>query len=95
VAETTIKASNLTTVLLIAPVALLITQELRVRPYPFLFAKNFASNVDGTATLIGDPSNIMIGSAMNLSCNDFPINLAKDQTAAALAAGAWRQQPVG
>jgi len=66
-----------------------------VPPYPFLFAKNFASNVDGTATLIGDPSNIMIGSAMNLSCNDFPVNLAKDQTAATLAAGAWRQQPVG
>jgi len=65
-----------------------------VPPYPFLFAKNFASNIGGTATLIGAP-NIMIAPAMNLSCNDFPVNLAKDQTAATLAAGAWRQQPVG
>jgi len=57
VAETTIRADNLTTVLLIAAVALLITQELRVRPYPFLFAKNFASNAGGTATLIGAPEH--------------------------------------
>jgi Na+/H+ antiporter NhaD/arsenite permease-like protein len=67
---------NVTTVLLIAPVTLLITEELRVSPYPFLFAEIFASNIGGTATLIGDPPNIMIGSAVKLSFNDFLVNLA-------------------
>ena len=67
---------NVTTVLLIAPVTLLITGELKVHPYPFLFAEIFASNIGGTATLIGDPPNIMIGSAVNLTFNDFLINLA-------------------
>ncbi len=67
---------NVTTVLLIAPVTLLITEELGVPPYPFLFAEIFASNIGGTATLIGDPPNIMIGSAVGLSFNDFLVNLA-------------------
>ena len=67
---------NVTTVLLIAPVTLLITGELKVHPYPYLFAEIFASNIGGTATLIGDPPNIMIGSAVNLSFNDFLFNLA-------------------
>jgi len=67
---------NVTTVLLIAPVTLLISHELKISPYPFLFAEIFASNIGGTATLIGDPPNIMIGSAVNLSFNDFLINLA-------------------
>jgi Na+/H+ antiporter NhaD/arsenite permease-like protein len=67
---------NVTTVLLVAPVTLLITEELRVNPYPFLFAEIFSSNIGGTATLIGDPPNIMIGSAVGLSFNDFLINLA-------------------
>ncbi len=67
---------NVTTVLLIAPVTLLITGELKVHPYPFLFAEIFASNIGGTATLIGDPPNIMIGSAVNLTFNDFLVNLA-------------------
>ncbi len=67
---------NVTTVLLIAPVTLLITEELKVNPYPFLFAEIFASNIGGTATLIGDPPNIMIGSAVGLSFNDFVVNLA-------------------
>lgn len=67
---------NVTTVLLIAPVTLLITDELKVHPYPFLFAEIFASNIGGTATLIGDPPNIMIGSAVGLTFNDFLINLA-------------------
>ncbi len=67
---------NVTTVLLIAPITLLITGELKVHPYPFLFAEIFASNIGGTATLIGDPPNIMIGSAVNLTFNDFLINLA-------------------
>jgi Na+/H+ antiporter NhaD/arsenite permease-like protein len=66
---------NVTTVLLIVPVTLLISEALRMDPYPFLFAEIFASNIGGAATLIGDPPNIMIGSAVNLSFNDFLINL--------------------
>jgi len=66
---------NVTTVLLIAPVTLLITDSLKLSPYPFLFGEIFASNIGGTATLIGDPPNIMIGSALGLSFNDFLINL--------------------
>jgi Na+/H+ antiporter NhaD/arsenite permease-like protein len=66
---------NVTTVLLIVPVTLLITDELKVNPYPYLFSEIFASNIGGTATLIGDPPNIMIGSAVGLSFNDFVINL--------------------
>jgi Na+/H+ antiporter NhaD/arsenite permease-like protein len=67
---------NVTTVLLIAPVALLITDALRITPYPYLFSIIFASNIGGTATLIGDPPNIMIGSAVGLTFNDFLFNLA-------------------
>ena len=67
---------NVTTVLLIAPVTLLICHELDLSPYPFLFAEIFSSNIGGTATLIGDPPNIMIGSAVRLTFNDFVINLA-------------------
>ncbi len=66
---------NVTTVLLIAPVTLLITDSLKVKPYPYLFAEIFAANIGGTATLIGDPPNIMIGSAVGLSFNDFLFNL--------------------
>jgi len=67
---------NVTTVLLIAPVTLLITEALGIKPYPFLFAQILASNIGGTATLIGDPPNIMIGSAAGLSFYDFLVNLA-------------------
>ncbi|MDX1345470.1 MAG: ArsB/NhaD family transporter [Sedimenticolaceae bacterium] len=66
---------NVTTVLLIAPVTLLIADELKVSPYPYLFTEIFASNVGGAATLIGDPPNIMIGSAVGLGFNDFLFNL--------------------
>jgi Na+/H+ antiporter NhaD/arsenite permease-like protein len=67
---------NVTTVLLIAPVTLLITEEMEINPYPFLFAEIFASNIGGASTLVGDPPNIMIGSAVHLSFNDFLVNLA-------------------
>ncbi|HCB14740.1 MAG TPA: hypothetical protein DEP36_14395, partial [Gammaproteobacteria bacterium] len=67
---------NVTTVLLVVPVTLLITEELKVKPYPYLFSMIFASNIGGTATLIGDPPNIMIGSATGLTFNDFAYNLA-------------------
>jgi len=67
---------NVTTVLLIVPVTLTLTDKLQVNPVPYLIAEIFASNVGGTATLIGDPPNIMIGSAVGLSFNDFLIHLA-------------------
>src|SRR5712691_5790698 len=67
---------NVTTVLLVAPVTLEISRYLEAPPYPFLFAEVFASNIGGTATLIGDPPNIIIGSAAHLSFNDFIIHLA-------------------
>ncbi len=68
--------NNVTTVLLIAPVTLAMTRRLEVPPYPFLFAEVVASNITGTATLIGDPPNMIIGSAANLSFDDFAVNLA-------------------
>lgn len=67
---------NVTTVLLVAPITLLVTEELKVNPYPYLFAEIFSSNIGGAATLIGDPPNIMIGSAVGLTFNDFLLNLA-------------------
>ncbi|MFA6020562.1 MAG: ArsB/NhaD family transporter [Rhodospirillales bacterium] len=67
---------NVTTVLLIVPVTLVICDELKIKPYPVLVAEIFASNVGGTATLIGDPPNILIGSATGLSFNEFLFNLA-------------------
>lgn len=67
---------NVTTVLLIAPITLLITDELKMNPYPFLFAQILASNIGGAATLIGDPPNIMIGSAVGISFMDFIIYVA-------------------
>ncbi len=75
-AVTSALLDNVTTVLLIVPVALLITEELKVSAYPYLFSMIFSSNIGGTATLIGDPPNIMIGSALGLTFNDFVLNLA-------------------
>ncbi|PLX39091.1 MAG: hypothetical protein C0606_00665 [Hyphomicrobiales bacterium] len=66
---------NVTTVLLIAPITLLITEALETRVYPFFIAEILASNIGGTATLIGDPPNIIIGSAAGLSFNQFLFNL--------------------
>ena len=62
---------NVTTVLLIVPITFQITQKLKINPYPYLMVEIFASNIGGTATLIGDPPNILIGSALNLSFMDF------------------------
>jgi Na+/H+ antiporter NhaD/arsenite permease-like protein len=67
---------NVTTVLLVVPVTIAITKELKVPAYPFLFAEIFASNIGGTATLIGDPPNILIGSQVDLHFNAFVLNLA-------------------
>jgi Na+/H+ antiporter NhaD/arsenite permease-like protein len=74
--------NNVTTILLMAPVTLAIAKELRVPAFPFLFAEVFASNIGGTATLIGDPPNIIIGSQMGKDFNDFLLNLAPAATAA-------------
>jgi Na+/H+ antiporter NhaD/arsenite permease-like protein len=67
--------NNVTTVLLVVPITMLITDALKVTAYPYLFAEIFATNIGGTATLIGDPPNIMIGSAVGLTFNDFLLNL--------------------
>ena len=66
---------NVTTVLLIVPVTLTLTDKLQVNPTPFLIAEIIASNIGGTATLIGDPPNIMIGSAVGLDFNAFLVHL--------------------
>ncbi|HET8997442.1 MAG TPA: SLC13 family permease, partial [Acetobacteraceae bacterium] len=67
---------NVTTVLLIAPVTIAICRRLEVPPFPFLISEVLASNFGGTATLIGDPPNILIGTAANLSFNDFIVHMA-------------------
>ncbi len=67
---------NVTTVLIIVPITILIAVELGVAPAPFVITLAMASNVGGTATLIGDPPNIMIGSAANLDFMDFLVNLS-------------------
>ncbi|TVT23236.1 ArsB/NhaD family transporter [Amycolatopsis rhizosphaerae] len=67
---------NVTTVLLIAPVTLLVCDRLGISPVPFLIAEVLASNIGGTATLIGDPPNIIIGSRAGLTFNDFLVNMA-------------------
>jgi len=67
---------NVTTVLLVVPVTISITEKLQVDPLPYLLVQILASNIGGTATLIGDPPNIMIGSAVGLSFMDFIENLA-------------------
>ena len=67
---------NVTTVLLIAPVTLLICDRLAITPVPFLIAEVMASNIGGAATLIGDPPNIIIASRGGLTFNDFVVNIA-------------------
>jgi len=67
---------NVTTVLLTAPVTLAVCARLRLPAVPYLIAQVFASNIGGTATLIGDPPNIIIASRAGLSFNDFLIHLA-------------------
>ena len=62
---------NVTTVILIMPVTFFIAEQLKINPVPFLITEIFASNIGGTATLIGDPPNIIIGSAAGLSFMDF------------------------
>lgn len=66
---------NVTTVMLIVPIVILLTEQLKLKPYPFLLSQILFSNIGGTATLIGDPPNILIGSAVGLSFTDFLFNM--------------------
>jgi Na+/H+ antiporter NhaD/arsenite permease-like protein len=67
---------NVTTVLLVAPVTLLVCERLAINAAPFLIAEAFAANIGGSATLVGDPPNIIIASRAGLNFNDFLIHLA-------------------
>jgi len=67
---------NVTTVLLVAPVTLLVCERMGVRPESFLIAEALASNIAGTSTLVGDPPNIIIASRAGLTFNDFLVHLA-------------------
>ena len=66
---------NVTTVLLIVPITISVFKTLKISPIPFIIAQVLASNVGGTATLIGDPPNILIGSAANIDFNSFIIHM--------------------
>jgi Na+/H+ antiporter NhaD/arsenite permease-like protein len=67
---------NVVSVLLIAPVTLLVCDRLEINPVPLLIAEVFASNIGGAATLVGDPPNIIIGARKGLSFNAFFVNMA-------------------
>jgi Na+/H+ antiporter NhaD/arsenite permease-like protein len=67
---------NVTIVVLVAPVTLLVASSLGVSPIPFLIAEILASNIGGTATLVGDPPNILIGSAAGIDFVTFAANMA-------------------
>jgi Na+/H+ antiporter NhaD/arsenite permease-like protein len=67
---------NLTTVLLMVPITFLLADTLDIRPIPLVIIEIIASNIGGTATLIGDPPNILIAGATDLSFVDFIVNLA-------------------
>ncbi len=67
---------NVTTILLVVPVTIVIAEALKLNPIPFLIPEVLIANIGGTATLIGDPPNIMIGSATGLGFNDFLFNLS-------------------
>jgi Na+/H+ antiporter NhaD/arsenite permease-like protein len=67
---------NVTTVVLMTPVTFFIAERLGMSPVPFLISQILASNIGGTATLIGDPPNIIIGSRFDKDFNDFLLNAA-------------------
>lgn len=66
---------NVTTVVLLTPITFFVSQRLGASPVPFLISMVIASNIGGTATLIGDPPNILVGSAFDKDFNDFLVNL--------------------
>lgn len=65
---------NVTTIILIVPITIIIAEMLKINPTPILMAEAILSNIGGTATLVGDPPNIMIGSAAGFSFNDFLVH---------------------
>ncbi len=65
---------NVTTIILIVPITIIIAEMLKINPVPILMAEALLSNIGGTGTLVGDPPNIMIGSAASFSFNDFLIH---------------------
>lgn len=67
---------NVTTIMLVAPVTVVVCNRLRISPQPYLIAEILASNIGGAATLIGDPPNIIIGSRAGLTFNDFLVHMA-------------------
>jgi len=71
---------NVTTVVLIVPITFFITQKLRMSPVPVLISQILASNIGGTATLIGDPPNLIIGSRLGKDFGDFLLNTAPAAT---------------
>jgi Na+/H+ antiporter NhaD/arsenite permease-like protein len=74
-AVTSMFIDNVTTVLLMVPVTISVFRIFKVSPIPFILAQVLSSNVGGAATLIGDPPNIMIGSAANIDFNSFIIHM--------------------
>lgn len=76
---------NVTTVVLTTPITFFVAQRLGISPMPFLISQILASNIGGTATLIGDPPNIIIGSRMGKDFNDFVLNLTPVITVALVA----------
>ena len=75
-AITSMFVDNVTIILLMVPVTLSIFRSLKISPIPFILGQTLASNIGGAATLIGDPPNIIIGSAANIDFNSFFINMA-------------------
>nr|WP_202885841.1 ArsB/NhaD family transporter [Kribbella sandramycini] len=67
---------NVTTIMLVAPVTIVVCERLKIAPQPYLIAEVLASNIGGAATLIGDPPNIIIGSRAGLTFNDFLVHMA-------------------
>ena len=75
-AITSMFVDNVTIILLMVPVTLSIFRSLKISPIPFILGQTLSSNIGGAATLIGDPPNIIIGSAANIDFNSFFINMA-------------------
>ncbi|MBD0323529.1 MAG: anion permease, partial [Aldersonia sp.] len=67
---------NVTTIMLVAPVTIVVCARLRIPPQPYLIAEVLAANIGGAATLVGDPPNIIIGSRAGLTFNDFLVHMA-------------------
>jgi len=67
---------NVTTILLMAPISILLANQLKLNPFPFIMTEIMAANIGGSATLIGDPTQLIIGNEGNLGFNDFLFNTA-------------------